>query len=70
MLLDNFHSLVRKEPSFRLCMKFGDLQEHALVCDVMKKELKQKELERLNKTDYSHLFCNIEAKQNITKCFK
>ena len=67
---DNFHSLYGKDPFCRLCMKFRDSQKHALVCDVMKKELTQKELEDLNKTDYFHLFSNIEAQHNITKNFK
>ena len=67
---DNFHSLYGQEPSCRLCMKFQDSQEHALVCEVIKKELTQKELENLNQTEYSHLFGNIEEQHDITKMFQ
>ena len=39
---DNFHSLYGQEPSCRLCMKFRDSQEHALVCDIIKKIISHK----------------------------
>ena len=67
---DNFHTWYGKEPPCRLCLSYQDSQEHALVCEVIRKELKQNEIELLNKSYYSQVYGNIEDQLNITRMYQ
>ena len=67
---DNFHTWYGKEPPCRLCLCYQDSQEHALVCEVIRKELKQNEIELLNKSYYSQVYGNIEDQLNITRMYQ
>ena len=51
-------------------MSYQDSQEHALVCEVIKKELNQNEIEILNKSYYTQIFGNIEDQLNITRMYQ
>ena len=51
-------------------MSFQDSQEHALVCEVIKQELKQNEKELLNKSYYTQIYGNIEDQLNITRMYQ
>ena len=53
---DNFHTWYAKEPPCRLCKKYLSSQEHALVCDVIVKELTENQNQILNRTKYSDIF--------------
>ena len=67
---DNFHTWYGKEPPCRLCLSYQDSQEHALVCEVIKKELKQNEIEILKKSYYTQIYGNIEDQLNITRMYQ
>ena len=67
---DNFHTWYGKEPPCRLCKKYRDSQEHALVCDVIAKELTENQLQILNGTKYSDIFGTVEEQEGITKMYQ
>ena len=45
---DNFHTMYGKEPLYRLFKKHIDSQEHALSCCIIKQNLSNTELNKLN----------------------
>ena len=55
---DNFHTWYAKEPPCRLCKKYLSSQEHALVCDVIVKELTE------------NVEGNVEEQESITKMYQ
>ena len=67
---DNFHTWYGKEPPCRLCKKYFDSQEHALVCDVIVKELTENQNQILKRTKYSEIFGNVEEQESITKMYQ
>ena len=67
---DNFHTWYGKEPPCRLCEKYVDSQEHALLCDVIVKELTENQNQILNRTQYSDIFGNVEEQERITKMYQ
>ena len=67
---DNFHTRYGKEPLCRFCKKNIDSEEHALSCYIIKQELSNTELDKLNSIKYSDLFGSENQQLLITKMYQ
>ena len=66
---DNFHTLYGKNQMCK-CEKSVDSQKHALICELVKKELTEYKHNVHSELQYSDLFGSEDQQYNIVKTFQ
>ena len=67
---ENFHSQFGQKPPCKLCGTKIDSQEHALICNVILKELTLENITLIEGVEYDHIYGDTYQQYNITKLFQ
>ena len=67
---ENFHSKFGQFPPCDVCKKNVDSQEHALECEVIRKELTMTETDKIKHIKYDQIYGDTDAQYEITTMFQ